>query len=797
MSEISVKEKVVQIDHDAGDLVGKPIPRLEDRRLLTGHGLFVDDRETGRPLYLAIRRSEQAHARVVTVDTGVARNIAGVYSVFVWEDIANQIKPAVAQSRMSGYQATAIYPLANEYVRYVGEPIVAVLANSRYVAEDASDAIEIGYEVLPAAMDPEDAMLEDAPLLHSGLLSNVLVERAFVRGEVDKVFDEAPLTVASRFRFHRKTPGAMEPRAYIAEYDVGQGALTVYTSSQVPGIERDALAALMGISGNRVTVIAGDVGGGFGGKTSIYQEELLVCALAKKTGRTIKWTGDRLEDMQATSQAFDEIIDAELALGENGEFLALRADVVGDVGAYSIYPWTAGIEPVQVISFLPGPYRIPCYRGHVRAVTTPKSPTGPYRGVGRPTSTFVMERLVDMAARQLHIDPVEIRNRNMVKPSEFPYRTAVGIVWDKSEFIGGLVAAKEAFSYDDARDEQQRARAKGQLVGIGVASYAELTGIGSKISASPGMPLNTGIGTCVLQLDSTGSIKASFGCTPTGQGHETALTQVLVDELGALPEDVRIITGNSAEVPFSVGTFASKTAVISGGAAMLAARELKSRILRVAAYLLNCDQASLTIKNGVIVTSVDTEKRISLKAFAEHLFAKPKSVPFGIREEMTVTKTYDPIVGTTSSSTHMVRVTVDPVTFKVHIDKYVVAEDCGKLINPLIVDGQTRGAIAQGIGAALLEEVIYDETGQLLTVSLADYLMPSATEIPSIEIVHLDTESPNTLGGFRGMGEGGTIGAPAVIANAVTDALMPYQVEVTELPISPERIFQLTRQERG
>lgn len=783
------------VGREGQKLVGKPVLRVEDARLLTGLGRYVDDVPAGHALHLALVRSDQPHARIADIRTTAAKTMPGVMGVYTWPDLAHLVKPAIATSRMSGYQPTPIHALANGVVHFVGEPVVAIVARSRYEAEDAVDGIEIVYEPLPVETDPEAAAQPGAPVLHEGFESNVLVERAFVRGEIDAAFENAALVVSEQFRFHRKTSAAMEPRCYLADIDAGRDALTLYTSSQVPGIVRDALADLLDMPGNRLTVIAPDVGGGFGGKTSLYQEEMLVCTLARKLGRAIKWTGDRLEDLLSSSQAFDERVAAELALDEEGRIVGLRANVIGDVGAYSIYPWTAGIEPVQVISFLPGPYQVPAYHGHVRGVTTPKSPTGPYRGVGRPTSTFVMERLMDMAARRLGMDPAEIRQRNLVQPDQFPYKTPVGIVWDRSAFTEGLHAAKERFGYTQARAEQEQARAEGRWIGIGIACYAELSGIGSRISASPGMPINTGTDTCVIQLDSTGAIRASFGCASHGQGHETTLAQVLGDELGARLEDLRVVTGNSAAVPHSTGSYASRTAVISSGAGILAAKELRQRMLRVAAYLLSVTVEDLEVADSVIRVRLGDGK-LSFGELARALYSQMGRVPPEVREEMCVSRVYDPVVGTTSSATHLVQVEVDPQTYAVHIQKYVIAEDCGRIINPLIVTGQTRGALAQGVGAALLEEVVYDADGQLLTASLVDYLLPSAPEVPSLDMVHLKAEAPNTLGGFRGMGEGGTIGSPAAIANAVADALSSFGIEISELPVTPERLFRLIHQSK-
>ncbi len=773
-------------------MVGQPVRRTEDPRLLAGLACFVDDIPAPHALHLALVRSDQAHARILSVETLAALAMPGVFGVYVWADLEAWIKPAVAISRTSGYQATAIHALAHRFVRYVGEPVVAILAGNRYQAEDAAEQIVLHYETLPVVTDPIEAAKPEAPLLHEGFRSNILVERTFAKGEIDEVFGAAPVKVGGRFRFHRRTSAPIENRCYLAEMDPGRDAITLYSSTQVPGIIRDALSDLLGMPGHRLNVIAPDVGGGFGAKTSLYPEEMLVSALARKTGRAVKWTGDRLEDLLATSHAFDETMDAEFAVDAQGHILGLRCDVVSDVGAYSIYPWTAAIEPVQVISFMPGPYKVPVYHGHVRAVATPKSPTGPNRGVGRPAAVFVMERLLDLAAQQIGMDPAVIRQRNLVQPDEFPYRSAVGLIWDQSAFTQGLQAALDHFDYPQARLDQAKARAEGRWVGLGLATYAELSGIGSRISAAPGMAINTGTDICTIALDSTGVITASFGCASHGQGHETTLAQVLCDELGSRLEDVCVRTGNTQLVPHGTGSYASRTAIISGGAGMLAARELKQRMLRLAAHLLNAPAEDLIVLQSVISTKAGTA-RLTFVELARALYAQMGRMPADLREDLVVTKSYDPVVGTTTSATHLVQVEVDPRTFAVHIQRYVIAEDCGRIINPLIVEGQTRGALAQGIGAALLEELVYDPQGQLLTANFADYLLPSAPEVPRLELVHIPSVAANNIGGFRGVGEGGTIGAPAAIANAVSDAIAHLGVTVMELPVTPERLFQLVR----
>jgi carbon-monoxide dehydrogenase large subunit len=399
--------------HARPKIVGARIKRTEDPRLLTGLGSFTDDRQAADVLHVAFRRSDQSHAHIRAIDCAAARAAPGVVAVFTAEDLT-EVKPLAATSRMKDYHATAILPLAHGKVRYVGEPVVGVVAQSRYQAEDAAELIAIDYEPLPLVTDPEQAVREGTPLLHEDAGTNVLVRREFKRGDPDAAFDSAPVRVKGRFRMHRKTPVAIEPRAYLAEYDAGREALTLHSATQVPGIIRDALAAALSIPSDCVRVVAADVGGGFGGKGSLYPEEIFVCAVVRRLARPVKWTSDRLEDLTANSQGFDEIIDADMALDDKGHIQALRADVIGDIGAYSIYPWTAALEPIQVVSFLPGPYRIQNYFGRARGVATSKAPLGPYRGVGRPTSTFVMERLMDMAAAKLGIDAKTIRLRNLV-----------------------------------------------------------------------------------------------------------------------------------------------------------------------------------------------------------------------------------------------------------------------------------------------------------------------------------------------------------------------------------------------
>ena len=507
-------------------LIGASVRRVEDARLLQGQGRFVADLTLSRVLHVAFLRSPHAHARLVSVDTRPARTLPGVAACITGDEIATHARPIRAESKMAGYHATEFPPLARGKVRFVGEAVVAVLAESRYVAEDALEAVDVRYAALPVVATPETAMAGDAPLVHEAAGSNVLLSRAFVRGDADAAMAGAAVVVGDRFRFHRHAGVTLENRACLADWNTGAGELTLWSSTQIPGLLREALAELLDLPAHRLRVVAPDVGGGFGVKSALYPEEVAVCALARLTGRPVKWVGDRREDLLTSTQAWDETIDAELAVDADGTIHALRARVVADVGAYSIHPWTASIEVVQVISFLPGPYRVPHYRGEAWGVATNKAPMGPYRGVGRPVSTFVTEALVDRAARRLGMDPVALRLRNLIRPDELPYRSPSGVVWDSGSFVESLERARDVVAYEHVRAAQRDPRRAGRYVGVGVACYVELTGVGSAIPASPGAAINTGTEGATVRVDPSGTVTASFGLACQGQGHERTLAQV-------------------------------------------------------------------------------------------------------------------------------------------------------------------------------------------------------------------------------------------------------------------------------
>ncbi len=773
-------------------IIGSPVKRLEDPRLLSGNGAFVDDLKRDGTLHVAILRSDRAHARILGIEVGAAEKMPDVVCVFTAEQLQRRARTIYAMSTMKGYRSTPFNALARDKVRYVGEPVVAVAAKSRHCAEDALAAVKVDYEPLPPIVSATAALEETETVLHDGHDSNLLVQRTFERGDVPAAFAAASVRVSGRFRIHRKTPVAIETRSYLADYSKGKRALTLYSSTQVPGIIRDALVEVLDMPGHSIRVVAPDVGGGFGSKASLYPEEILVCVLSRHLGRPVKWVSDRREDLTSTSQAFDETVEAELALDADGRLLGIQADILGDAGAGSIYPWTAALEPMQVAGFLPGPYVMPNYSGRVSVVTTNKPPTGPYRGVGRPAAAFVLERLMDMAAAELSMDPAAIRALNFVKQDQFPYKTASGIVWDRSGFDDCLQRACDGIGYETLKAERRAARAAGRWVGIGIASYAELTGIGSRMSAAPGMPINTGTESATVEIDASGAVTATFGIASHGQGLETTLAQIVAEELGVRVEDVRVVHGDSAAVTHSTGTYASRSTVLAGGAAHLSARTVREKVVEAAAFILEVERDDIDIEDGLIEAK-GLNRKLSLAELGRAVYSEMGRFPPEMREtlDLRATKLYDPQFGTTTSATHIAVVEIDSETYEVDVKRYFVAEDCGRVINPMIVDGQVRGGVAQGIGAALYEEVVHDEAGQILSANLAEYAVPTAVEVPALDVAHLDTEAAGTIGGYRGMGEGGTIGAPAAIANAVADALSPFGIDIVELPITPARLHRL------
>jgi carbon-monoxide dehydrogenase large subunit len=760
-------------------LFGASVKRVEDPRLLRGEGRYLADLERPGMLHAAFLRSPHAHARIVGMNLEPARALAGVRLVLDGQAVAALAKPFRIPIRTEGYRPTDYPQLAVGKVRFVGEPVALVAADDPYLARDALELIEVEYKPLEAVHDPRQAIESGAPTLHEEAPGNVLFERRFTAGDVNEAFAGAAITVEVSIRNGRSTGLAMENRGVLAEPDPDSGRLRVWSSTQVPFEVRHALATVLGIDETLLSVTAPDVGGGFGTKALVYPEEMVVPLAARLLGRPVRWVGDRLEDLQASTHARGQVVRAELAATSEGLITGLRAEVLCDHGAYGGYPYGPVLEAAGTPSLLPGPYRVPSFAFRSRAVATNKAPEGAYRGVGMVIAALVTERLMDELARRLGLDSAEARRRNLIPSDSFPYRTVSGMLYDSGSFRESLEAALQAADYARLRREQAEARAAGRLVGIGIGTYVEFTGMGSSVFRGRGMELVDGRESARVIAEPDGGVRVILSFPSQGQGHATTFAQVVAVELDLPLERVTVRDTDTAELSLGTGTFGSRGAVLGAGAARLACGDLKERAFRLAARPLEASPDDLVFERGGVAVRGAPERRVELAELA--------ALADGT---LDVRREYDPPGATYANATHLCMLEVDPETGLVAILRYVVAEDCGKLINPTIVDGQVHGAVAQGIGGALYEELRYDESGQLVTSSLLDYLAPGCADMPAIEIRHLESPAPHSLQGIKGIGEGGTIGAVPAVANAVADAL---GVAVEELPLTPERIRGLLR----
>ncbi len=760
--------------------VGAPVHRSEDRRLLTGRGQFVDEVRPAGVLTAAFVRSPHAHATVLSVEVG---SVAGAFAA---ADLPG-LRPITAHLDGEGFLPTAQWPLARDRVRYVGEPVAVVLAADRYAAEDLAERVVVRYAPLGAVAGIDAALHPAAPRLHPHP-ENVLFRRTHAAGGPDTAFREAEVTVRATFTTPRATAVPLEGRGVAAALD--GDVLTVWTSTQVPSLIRSSLAVCLGLPEHRVRVVVPDTGGGFGQKMHLYPEEVVVAALALRTGRPVRWIEDRRENLTAGTQAREERVAAELAARRDGTVLALRAQVDGDVGAYHVFPTTAALEPLGVGQILPGPYAIQHYAYEVRAVCTNKAPTGAYRGVGLTVGVLVMERLIDMLAHTLGLDPVEVRRRNLIPPEAFPYRSASGLVYDSGSCREALERVCTSADYPALRRPQRRTRAAGRSIGVGVSCYMEYTGMGSATFARRGMTDLPGHEAAAVRVDPSGTVRVSLSFPSQGQGHETTMAQLVAETLQLPVEHVRVERVDTAAGPHGSGTFASRASVAGGGAVMAAALAVRARATAIAATLLEAAPADIELVAGRFSVRGTPHRSVPFAEVARVAARIPPGMAGKVAPGLEAVEYFDPPPATFSNAAHLVVVEVDAETGALRLLRYVVAEDCGRVLNPLIVEGQVHGALAQGIGGALLEHVVYDADGQPLAATLLDYLIPTAEEMPDIETTHLGHPAQDRPGGFKGMGEGGTIGSVAALANAVADAV---GAEVVDLPLTPERVRALLR----
>jgi carbon-monoxide dehydrogenase large subunit len=768
---------------DANPLIGRPLRRREDPRLLAGAGRYVADLRLPGALHLAFVRSPHAHARIAHIDVDAARALPGVAAVLTARDL--DARPIAVTFDGEGYHGADWPPLARDRVRFVGDPVAVVAARDRYVAEDAADLVEVVYEPLPAVASVAAALAEGAAAVHEGVPGNVYYRRDHAHGDVGAAFASAAVVVRGQFRHQRLAASPLEGRGIAVEPDAGR--LRVWASTQTPHLLRTALARSLGLAEDAVRVTVPDVGGGFGPKMHAYPEDVAAAAAARTLGRPVMWVEDRRENLLAMAQAREQVIEAALAADGDGRILGLRASVASDSGAYSIFPLTAALEAMGTAQIMPGPYRVPAYAYATAAVATTKCPMGAYRGVGMTVGVFVMERLMDKLAAALGLDPAEVRRRNFVEPEAFPFAAATGLVYDSGRFAQTLTAALDALRYDDARREQARARAAGRLVGIGLASFVEYTGMGPRTFARRGMAEVPGRDSATVMVDASGIAHVAVSCPSQGQGLETLYAQLAAGELGLDPAAVRVEPVDTDALPPGSGTFASRAAVSGGGAVVQAAGEVRARAVEVAARLLEAAAGDVTAAEGRFFVRGARERSVSWGQVArEAAGVASREGPTAGAPGLAAAATYEPPPAAFSNGAHAAVVEVDRDTGAVRVLRYAIAEDCGPQINPMLVEGQTHGGLAQGVGEALLEEVSHDGAGQPLATTFMDYLLPTVHEVPGAEIVHLETPSPITARGVKGMGESATIGSPACLANAVADAL-GRRVDV--LPITPWRVL--------
>jgi carbon-monoxide dehydrogenase large subunit len=766
---------------------------VEDARFLTGRATYVDDVHLPGMVHCAFVRSPHAHARVLAVDTTRARGLAGVVAVLTGEDLAD-VAPMTTTiaTRPEDVKVSTRPLLARDRVRHVGDPVAVVVASSRYVAEDAAELVDVQYEPLPAVVDAEAALAPDAPVLHEELGDNCFSHVEFEKGDVDRLFAEADHVFARRFHYGRSHAAPLETRGVVGAPDRGSDGLTVWTSSQFPHLVRTLLHYQLGLPENRMRVIAPDVGGGFGLKVHLHLEEILIPYLALQLGRPVKWIEDRYENLVASGHAKEMICDLELATSADGTFLAMRGRYIGDAGAYQGHPWTALVDVFCAATFLPNLYRLQGVAYSADCVFTNKCQSTAYRGVGWTPGHVAREALIDDAARALGIDPLELRLKNTI--SDEPQVSLTGCNYDGGSYSEAQRRAAELVGYDDLRRRQVEARAQGRYIGIGVSPFVEQGAWAAELAHRMGFPGYGYMDSASVTVEADGSVTVTTGLHSQGQGHETALAQLTADRLGVPLDTVRIVQGDTASGAYSTGTYGSRTAVVGGGAIRRAAGDVRDKLVHIAAHMLEASPGDIELVDGTASVRGTPDRAVTVPqiAFTTYLTS---ARPTDIEVALTSTRSYDP-PETYSNACIIAVVDVDVETGVVRVERIAVAEDCGTVLNPMIVDGQLAGAVAQGLGAALLEELPYSADGQPLSSTLLDFLYPSSMDVPELEIVHLETPSPVTEGGMKGMAEGGNIGAPSAIVNAVADALAPFGVHVTSTPLGPSHVLDLLREAR-
>ena len=777
---------------------GVAVKRLEDPRLLTGQARYTDDVTLPGTTHMVVVRSPFGHARIRSINADGAKTMAGVLGVFTGEDLADFGHggiPCAWIVPMSGCVAPDHPPVAIDTVRYVGDAVAIVVAETEVQARDAAGAIEVDYDPLPAVTNTRAAAQEGAPLVHADVPNNIAMHWVVSGGDVDQAFADADVTVSDRIVNQRLIPNAIEPRAALASWDSAMGELTLYVTSQNPHIARYLLSLDTGIPEHKIRVISKDIGGGFGSKIPHYPEDSMVIFASRKLGRPVKWTETRSENYRATIHGRDHVQEVEMAATREGKITGLRAQVWANMGAY-MSTAAPGIPTILHGLMLSGAYDIPNIHEDVYGVFTNTTPVDAYRGAGRPEATLIVERLVDLVAKALEMDPVELRRKNLIPPFSNGRDVATGVTYDSGNYEAALDKALEMLGYEDLRRLQADLREQGRYLGIGLSTYVEICGLGpSQVAGAVGFGGGLWEG-AILRMLTSGKVKLMVGVNPHGQGEETTFAQIVADELGIPVEDVEVIYGDTEKTPMGWGTYGSRTTAVASGAISGAIERLKEKGVKVAAHLLEASPEDVEFEDGKFFVrgSPDQMKTIQEVAVMANV---AWNMPEGVEPGFETSSFFNPENFVYPFGTHIAVVEVDAETGEITLGRYVAVDDPGRIINPMIVDGQVHGGIAQGVGQALWEGAVYDDDGNLLTGSMMDYAVPKAHFLPDFEVDKTETPSPVNPLGVKGVGETGTIASTAAVYNAVLDALSPFGVNTLDMPFTPERVWRAINEAKG
>jgi aerobic carbon-monoxide dehydrogenase large subunit len=777
-------------------LIGRSIKRVEDLELVKGLGTYLDDVRLPNMLYAAFLRSPHAHATIKKIDTSDVAKLRGVVLVLTGDDVRKLLPPLPYTVSVPGMKKAACYCLAVDKVRYVGEPVAVVVANDNYVAQDAIELINVEYEVLPPVLDAEEALKSNAPIVNEEWGDNVMLATSFEAGDVEEALQKSDHVISERIKRHRYTGCPIETRGYVASYNVGNSSLTIYASTQTPHILKSLIAQCLSFPEQKIRVITNNVGGGFGVKIPLYQEEPLIPFLSIRTGKPVKWIETRREHMMATCHSREQVHYIELGVNKDGIITGLKDRIIADLGASVPQPGVASI--LATARFLPSGYKIDNFKVELFCVTTNKAPFGAVRGFGKADSNYVIERMMEIAAREIGMDPLEFRMKNLLRPEQFPYVSVTGAVYDSGNYPECMKLAKELIDYDRFKQEQKDNWRRGVYQGVSVVFMLE-----PAANAVPNS-LHSGYESARIRIWPSGKLTVFAGVADQGQGHKTALAQIVADELGVPLEDISVVEGDTDACPYGLGAWASRFSVAGVGAVTLACRALREKLIKIAAHLLETRQEDIELKEGKLTIKGVPSKELTIREIANITYTQIHRLPRDLTPTLEAEVVYVlpniryfpdekgrinlyPVYG---SGAYAVKVQVDIDTGRISILDNVFVSDSGNIINPILLDGQIVGGVIQGIGGGMYEELSYSRDGHLLNSTLMDYLLPTAVEAPPVRVEHVITPSPVSIGGFKGAGEGGAIPPPVALVNAVEDALRPLGVRLSEMPLSPFRVWK-------